>query len=99
MRLVLDPFERKLPLSPVFSGRWEMAGIACSNVLTRRNAVLGGKDTRLLVCLSCAMLLKPSSTLFAVAWTLAVVMVAVFIYELVLNSKAQGTPISLKVHS
>lgn len=31
------------------------------------------------------------------AWTLAVAMLAVFIYELVLNSKAQGTPISFHV--
>lgn len=31
------------------------------------------------------------------AWTLAVVMLSVFIYELVLNAKAQGTPISFKV--
>ncbi|PSR75863.1 hypothetical protein PHLCEN_2v8777 [Hermanssonia centrifuga] len=31
-----------------------------------------------------------------VAWTLAVVMLGVFIYELVLNSRAQGTPISMK---
>lgn len=31
------------------------------------------------------------------AWTLAAVMLGVFIYELVLNAKAQGTPISFKV--
>jgi len=31
-----------------------------------------------------------------VAWTLAVVMLGVFIYELVLNGKTQGTPISFK---
>lgn len=35
--------------------------------------------------------------LIALAWSLAAVMLAVFIYELVLNGKAQGTPISFKV--
>lgn len=30
-------------------------------------------------------------------WTLTVVMVAVFIYELVLNAKNQGSPFSFKV--
>lgn len=30
-------------------------------------------------------------------WTLTIIMVAVFIYELVVNGKAQGTPISFKV--
>lgn len=30
-------------------------------------------------------------------WTLTIVMVGVFINELVVNSKAQGTPVSMKV--
>jgi len=30
-------------------------------------------------------------------WTLTVIMIAVFVYELIVNSKAQGTPVSFKV--
>ena len=37
------------------------------------------------------------SSLVFLVWILTVIMVAVFIYELVVNGKAQGTPISFKV--
>jgi hypothetical protein len=35
--------------------------------------------------------------LYVVVWALTIVMIAVFIYELVLNSQEQGSPVSFKV--